>query len=226
MSMNGRFRQVTTAWLARAKADPSLAESVGMSLSFGLGAAPVPEEMGAMIVEGVLPRFVLRMLGWVRLRGWLSRKVGQTLFSRVQPATVPVPAGPPEADDPDLGPLCDVHKDWHAIHWLLNGHPEDVGPPPGNAVLGGAELGEDLGYGPMRYLEPAEVSQVAEGLAKIPVDELMRRVNPKKMAADDVYGADWGDFDATLSLPMTYGQLVRFYQDAAQRGNAVLLWID
>ena len=54
----------------------------------------------------------------------------------------------------------DIDKAWHAIHYILCGHPWEGEPPYFNVVLGGTEINdEDVGYGPARYLVPAEVKK-------------------------------------------------------------------
>lgn len=56
----------------------------------------------------------------------------------------------PEVDEPAEGgggPVLDIHKSWHGLHWLLCQDARDGPEPLKHAVLGGEEIGEDLGYG-------------------------------------------------------------------------------
>jgi hypothetical protein len=52
----------------------------------------------------------------------------------------------------EIGPfeqvLC-LEKSWHILHYLFTGH-IDPSNAPGDALLTGEDLGEDVGYGPAR----------------------------------------------------------------------------
>lgn len=79
---------------------------------------------------------------------------------------------PEDSEIPD-GSQLDIDKAWHLIHYLLTGEPCEGSEPLCNAVLGGAEIGEeDVGYGPARYLSSTEVNAVATALASISPEEL------------------------------------------------------
>ena len=54
-----------------------------------------------------------------------------------------------------------LEKSWHVLHYLLTGKAEEAPGPLGNAILGGTEIGGDLGYGPARFLTPQQVREVA-----------------------------------------------------------------
>ncbi|MGW4155458.1 DUF1877 family protein [Micromonospora chersina] len=51
-----------------------------------------------------------------------------------------------EAEMPE--PELDLDKWWHGIHYLLTGTDWQIGEGAGAAILGGAEIGQDGGYGP------------------------------------------------------------------------------
>jgi hypothetical protein len=53
-----------------------------------------------------------------------------------------------------LGPLqeaLDLQKSWHMLHYLFTGSIDDMRSPAA-ALLSGEELGEDIGYGPVRCM--------------------------------------------------------------------------
>src|SRR3972149_2141215 len=60
-------------------------------------------------------------------------------------------------------------------------------------IYGGTEIGQDVGYGPGRYLTPAEVRAAAGGLAKISRDVLVKRYNPREMDDGGGYPSMWSD---------------------------------
>jgi Domain of unknown function (DUF1877) len=68
-----------------------------------------------------------------------------------------------------------LEKSWHVLHYLLTGETEEAQPPLGNAILGGKEIGDDLGYGPARFLTPQQVQEVASALASMKKEDLASR---------------------------------------------------
>lgn len=90
-------------------------------------------------------------------------------------------------------------------------------------ILGGQAVGEDLGYGPARLLDPERVRAVASTLRALPVEELRRRVDLRAMSAADLYPDIWDEtevFDEYLAP--AYGELCAFYADAARDDQAVI----
>jgi hypothetical protein len=72
-------------------------------------------------------------------------------------------------------PELDLGKNWHALHYILNGSAWGIGEGAGAAILGGVEVGEDNGYGPARLLDAASVGAIAAGLDTLSVDMLRAR---------------------------------------------------
>src|SRR4051812_34848725 len=82
----------------------------------------------------------------------------------------------PEEEDEQNERHLDLDKSWHIIHFLLAGDAWAGKQPHANAICGGAELGDtDVGYGPARYLTPAQVKEVAGALSGISANELWSR---------------------------------------------------
>lgn len=158
-------------------------------------------------------------------------------FAAVSPDTLEQLRSNPEDMDEYLHPndgddeppnSIEIDKAWHGIHYLLTGQEDGGAEPWAWAVLGGEELGPEVGYGPARFLTPAQVAAVAEGLAGLSIDTLRQRFMPQDMEAKGIYpeviwvrdGA--GALDYLLSF---YPDLVAFYRDAAARGDGVLQWL-
>jgi hypothetical protein len=131
-------------------------------------------------------------------------------------------------DDGDAEPehYVEVDKAWHGIHYLLCGDADPTDAPPSWAVLGGEEFGDDMGYGPARFLTPDQVRRIAESLP----DEtaFASRYDPKAMTQAEIYPDIIWERDGQESLEFLiayFRPLLAFYRDAAARGDAVLLWI-
>lgn len=135
---------------------------------------------------------------------------------------------PDDGDADENWPLyCDLDKAWHGIHFLLTGRADGGEEPLSWAVLGGTEFGPDVGYGPARFLTPEQVRIVAAALQALPSSMLANRYKPAQMDAAGIYPEIWvRDGDEGLSyLLESYKQLQTFYNDAAARGDAALLWM-
>lgn len=120
----------------------------------------------------------------------------------------------------------DIDKAWHAIHFLLNKSAWDGQHPFINVILGGIELGDDLGYGPARYLTSEEVKEVALSLSNLSENELKNRFSPEKMKDLDIYPSiDWseqGDLEYVFSY---YKEVKKYYIEASEKNSAMLLYI-
>lgn len=130
-----------------------------------------------------------------------------------------------EEDDDDRH--LDIDKSWHAIHFLLNHDPWGGEYPYSSVVLGGSVVSdEDVGYGPARYLPPEEAQEAADALSLISPERLLKRFDAKKFNEAEIYPQGWGGLPEEFEyIGDYYGHLVRFFQEAARRDEAILLWI-
>src|SRR5215510_9491357 len=65
-----------------------------------------------------------------------------------------------------LGPIekaLGLEKSWHMLHYLFTGH-AGTGHAPGDLLLSGDELGDDVGYGPARLHDERKASEFARFL--------------------------------------------------------------
>lgn len=120
----------------------------------------------------------------------------------------------------------DLDKSWHAIHFLLNGSAWEGEAPLFNVILGGKEVGEDLGYGKARYLTGKEVQEVALTLVNITEEDLKQRFDSARMNELEIYPSeDWSrdeEIDYVLSY---YKDLKEYYMEAVRQDSAMLLFI-
>jgi hypothetical protein len=125
-------------------------------------------------------------------------------------------------DDPDIRTV-DLDKSWHGIHWLLTGTSYGTDGPMAGAIFGGVEIGEDLGYGAARLLDPEVVAGVAAALEPLDADTLSNRMDAAAMTAADLYPSIWDEPDVfDTYLRPNYEALRAFYSRAAADGRAVL----
>jgi hypothetical protein len=120
----------------------------------------------------------------------------------------------------------DIDKTWHIIHFLLTGTLEGGSWPLCGAVLGGRPLGSSkVGYGSVRYLRSEKVREVAAALGVIPSDELARRFDLETLQGLDIYPGIGSSTAEELDYILPYySDLVDFFQQAAEAGDALLLF--
>jgi hypothetical protein len=118
----------------------------------------------------------------------------------------------------------DIDKTWHIIHFLLNDDPWEGEGPLSDAVLGGSQLtDEDLGYGPARFLHPAEVAATAQALGGVSGEELWSRFDKSRVRKAELY---WETGRGSRSYALqNYKALQRFFRAARQARQSVILWL-
>jgi len=131
----------------------------------------------------------------------------------------------------DFGPFADldVDKAWHAIHFLLTGSAWEGESPLNFIASGGAEIGDDVGYGPARCLDSREVASLAAALQDIPTHALLKRFDAQALSAADIYPDIWDrppEEDDTQGYVAGYYEMLRaFILDAAGKHQALLVSI-
>lgn len=123
--------------------------------------------------------------------------------------------------------VLDLDKQWHAVHAVLTGDAWDTTAPRGRAVLGGEEIGDDLGYGPPRLLAADAVAEVAAELDALGRAGFSSAIDPERLAELDVYpsGVPWGDAFERQWLEDSFDQLRAFYRRAADAGRSIVIVI-
>jgi len=133
----------------------------------------------------------------------------------------------PESEEIGNERHLDLDKAWHIIHFLLAGEAWGGRQPLGNAICGGTELGDvDVGYGPARFLTPAQVREVASALSDVSSTELWSRFDATAASGAQIYPAgSWTKEDGEY-VEDHFEKLKEFYAAAAQNNEAVLLYIN
>lgn len=126
-----------------------------------------------------------------------------------------------EVDDNYL----DLDKAWHGIHFLLNDDVWGGNEPLRFVVMGREEIGEDIGYGPTRYLTSSEVKDISRTLSKISIESLIKKFDAERFKKADIYPSIWEEEDAIDYLMEYYKELVDYYNDAAKNNNVMLVYL-
>lgn len=117
-----------------------------------------------------------------------------------------------------------LDKAWHGIHFLLNDDAWGGKEPLKYVIMGRGEIGGDIGYGPAHYLTAQDVKAVANALSDISAEQLRSKFDADNMTEADIYPSIWSGDEDLDYLMEYYELLVEYYIDAAQKGNAMLIY--
>jgi len=134
--------------------------------------------------------------------------------------------GRPSAAAKKQRPSLAIEKSWQAIHFVLNGDPWKGSGAVFNAVLGGSEVGEEMGYGRPRYVNPFQVVQTSTALDRMTDDEFKKKAQAANFAGKGIYV--YGDrlsADDLEELLYYFRQIRAFFRSAADKGQGILLGI-
>jgi hypothetical protein len=130
-------------------------------------------------------------------------------------------------------PALSLEKTWHILHYLFTGHIWGPASAPGDLLLSGQGLGEDVGYGPARLCDSTATGKFNQFIETQDLSTLQRRVNFNEMKQLGVYGLPFGrrtsesEYDTELRDAVAqYFPLLREYvRRMSEKGNGLLLWI-
>lgn|SRR5262245_11808383 len=134
----------------------------------------------------------------------------------------------------ELGPIekaLGLEKSWHLLHYLLTGH---AGPAnaPGDLLLTGEEIGEDLGYGPARLHDEARTREFSRFLEGQDLARLQARVDIRQMTHLGIYAMPGGpgteaEYEKELrdEVALYFPRLRNYVREMSDRGNGFLVWV-
>lgn len=208
MGMRGHLRQITPAELQSFQQNP---ESLSMAIR-----GKDREKHNAMIEALAQLQPISEKVRELNLGPEETKKAQNDMFQQI--AAISSGLGIGRSKDG-----LDLEKSWHVLHYLLTETAAEASPPFGNAILGGQEIGDDLGYGSARFLTPEQVRDVSRALNSVSKEDLARRFDLPAMIRANVYPVR---DESELELAQEYFEhLSRYYADAAAAGNAMLLYI-
>jgi hypothetical protein len=121
----------------------------------------------------------------------------------------------------------DLGKKWNQMHFLLTGYNHLLTPkflvsknrqdylPAINAIKGGRSIKYYTGYEFVRYLRNDEVQEIARALSSFSHEHIRKRLKLRGLS-EEKYHHLWYS---------TYNSLVKYYRDAASKGNAMFLYL-
>ncbi|MCZ7645724.1 MAG: YfbM family protein [Planctomycetota bacterium] len=126
-------------------------------------------------------------------------------------------------------PECTVEKTWNAIEFILDRLAESDRIPLIGPLTEGEKTGIAFDYGECWFRTPAEVKQIADALGGLSKEEFKKGYMPNLMTKHNVYPNIWDreeDYEENFEYVWEwYKGLVEFYQEAAAKGEGMLLHI-
>ncbi|MFI5351521.1 MAG: DUF1877 family protein [Candidatus Binatales bacterium] len=145
-----------------------------------------------------------------------AEHVAQDSAISPQPNRPPLGSHPACSIQQGMGAALSLEKAWHGVHYLLCGEPDAGRTILSQAILGGTEFGDDLGYGRARYFAQAKVSLTAREMAQAELEleiEMKARFDPVQMARAGIYPRLWTPTDAAWLIE-EFRRLKNFYVEA------------
>ncbi len=178
----------------------------------------------ALTELGVDPEAIGRGEGRDALAKLLVQRAKARLAARVpnQP-----PSSGAGAQTSRAGADISIEKAWHGVHYLLCGQAVAGSDLASQVIMGGTEVGDDLGYGPARYFKPDQVAAIALELSRLNLEaEMEARFDPDQMMQLGIYPVQFDDPDDREWLMDEFRRLRQFYVDASAAGFAVVTCIE
>lgn len=121
----------------------------------------------------------------------------------------------------------DIQRAAPGLHVLLTGAPADLddntkGAPFSYATVGGTDTEWESSYGPISYLTPKQVKQVAIAFDNVDLAALRQRYDPVEFNREDIYPGPWVAGDLPW-LVDTLDRVKAFFTVAARNGEYVLV---
>ena len=226
MGMVAKFYQVTPGQVAEFLRRPAAAYDYTLTPFF-------EDPTSVEWAESVLAELRNKTEGFPPgVRAQVERVAAQ-LKSKSQASKGPQLVKPKSEPEPERR-VFSLEKDWHVLHYALNGTHDGGTGPLSDAILGGREIPDVEGVtsfgaassGPLRYLTSAEVQSIAAALLEVDPGQLLSKLDFADAQKKKIYL--WHTLDDMTNweyLPDLFGNFRDFYSEAARSGNCMLLSI-
>lgn len=126
----------------------------------------------------------------------------------------------------------DVDKSWEGLFFMLTGKSlatADEALTPLSWTLMPPQVidpMQNLGYGAATYTNVDQTKEVSRALNKIELDEYKSRFNGQRMMEMEIYPEIWNDQNSLEYLSGSFSSLKEFYNAAAEKGQAIIIFIN
>jgi len=228
MSMLGMYRHVAPRLLTVMSTEPSLGEAIALHRPSGSTLEQqVQRQLEAMLSK--LPPEARAKAEAKMKSGFLDTFRAQVAeasgaLDKLSALRAPVLAKH-VVEEREVGDVLSIDKAWHGLHFLLARTAREPTETPGDVVLGGSEVGRDLGMGPVRMMTAERTSAAARALAAQREDELRARYDPNAMVKQEIYGGNWNDGRELEWLMEAFRSVRTYFAKAEDAGHGMLIWL-
>jgi hypothetical protein len=253
MSMMGRFVQIMPDRLKQLLDDPSGVEELFAPDQVAQGVTRLMGGTLALALQNQAPKMLMTTMA--RMDPAMRERVEKALTAagvdvdalargeggdslaklmaergRVLAAAAGIPIQPPasgSAPASGKGASISLDKAWHGVHYLMCGKAEPGTDLASQAIMGGTDIGDDLGYGPARYFDANKVAALAKELSRPNLEaEMMARWDPDQMANLGIYPGQFDSTDDRQWLMDAFRNLRKFYVDASAGNLCVVTCLE
>ncbi|MFC1750913.1 YfbM family protein [Pseudomonadota bacterium] len=120
----------------------------------------------------------------------------------------------------------DIDKSWHGIHFILTNDVWEGEAPACYVVLGGVPVGDDVGYGPARFLDVDNVKAIDGYLSGVDSTFIQENYNAERLEKKEIYPNGWGEAEDVEYLTGYFEELKKFYSKAANESKVVIQYLN
>ncbi len=127
--------------------------------------------------------------------------------------------------------FLDLDLSWEGVHYIITrrslAESDDEPDVLARALFSCQYINEeqDLGFGPVNYLIPAQVKETNIELQKITNEEAKSRLDVKELIAKNVYPRNWTDPEAVEATLDAFVEVKQFYQAAADNNEVIVFFL-
>jgi len=119
----------------------------------------------------------------------------------------------------------DIDKSWQVLHFVLTGTVDANKSLLGQAIFGGEAIGDELDYGPVRFLSACKVREVFVELESVDFNRKFNQIEISNSVVDDVYlGREFLE-EGVESLAPHFSELKNIYQIAVDSESGLLIYL-
>ena len=112
---------------------------------------------------------------------------------------------------------------YDTLQCLLAGALEGGHPSLRDVILGGVEIGPEIGYGPARFVEPVRVLEISRALESLRWEDVRSR--GRSLPSSSLSAGAPGTDEEWEMIRQGFEQVRKLYGRAAVRGNAMMLYL-
>jgi hypothetical protein len=123
-------------------------------------------------------------------------------------------------------PKLDLDKSWDGINFFLSGNPQGDSFPENFLVTGGTEIGDDYGYGPVRFVSSNYLVDIKNFLDSVSKSDFERKYSAEDLNTNNIYPlfTNWTNEEINW-LTSEFIELKNFIELATKTKKGIYIYI-